>query len=44
MTDIALSSVFLFYYCGPEFFVSFIATYAAYSYFTLDTSAVYNIF
>ena len=40
--DITFCSVFLFKFCGPQFFISFALTYGAYAYFTLDISNVPN--
>ncbi len=43
LLDIILSSAFLLSNFGIEFFSSFIFTYAAYTYFTIDLSKVYFI-
>ncbi|KRX09894.1 P-loop containing nucleoside triphosphate hydrolase [Pseudocohnilembus persalinus] len=38
MADMVLSTAFLLYYCGFEFFIAFAVTFGAYGYFTLDLS------
>ncbi|EGR27509.1 hypothetical protein IMG5_195130, partial [Ichthyophthirius multifiliis] len=38
ISDIGLSAFFLLYHCGPFFFISFLATYSGYIWYTFDLS------